>query len=109
MTVILSRARNTDPSTSKQAATINLPGKKSNAIKVLWTYRRYNSVMSGLTAREVETKSGVHAAHKRVSDLHQLGLIENKLDRNGEPIVRDKGEVLQISAAGRRYLIELEL
>jgi hypothetical protein len=66
-------ARRSDPTTSKKAGAMNAPGRDSLRGRALEAIRL--SGERGLTAREVQTKTGIEGIWKRISELKQGGYI----------------------------------
>lgn len=73
----------------------------------------------GMTSRELETRTGIKAAHKRTSELLRDGLLEVvrigfdggeeiPAADNNRDLVRDGGRVLRITDAGRTELARLD-
>lgn len=125
------RARATDPATSRDAAEkvkARGPARPGGAVhRLLRVYARPEGARAGaylipphgMTSREVETRTGIKAAHKRTSELLQDGLLEvvvltwprredGDLAGQDGPLVRNGGRVLRITDAGRTELARLD-
>jgi hypothetical protein len=76
-----SNVRSTDPDTSKLAALKNEPRRGTQRARVLEEIER--SGLDGLTAKQVEERSGLKGAWKRVSELKQGGHIVDIGERDG--------------------------
>jgi len=108
---VLPGARRSDPSTSHAAAQASLPGRRSQAWRLLLHYARNTSPQAwgGLTAAEAVAAAGLPVGcWRRVSDLITHGLLEPLVDDDGEEYVRGfrgglPSRVLRISAAGTDY------
>lgn len=108
---ILPAARLSDPSTSHDAAKASLPGRRSQAWRLLLTYNRLTDriTFNGLTAHEVVHSAGLPVgAWRRVSDLLGHELLEVVTDEDGRELTRAwrggmPSRVLRISSKGEQY------